>query len=269
MPFRNPDENRTWGRRRYRRVTAGRVALGLCPSCGHRPPEPGRRLCADCAEQRRRADRNRYARARAEGRLYGGKAAEAKRRAGRANTKRRYDARHAAGLCTRCGRHEPVQGGVACEGCRDRRRIRERDIWSERRAEGLCGACGAPAPDGGARCGPCTALQTGRPSRKEYGRKIYARRRARNRCTDCGARSAGAARCPECARRSHARSSEHRGLPAWPARYTVIAIATGEDLGTFESAAEVAGCLAFSKLAAADVEIVSDTSEMARYAAWT
>ena len=269
MPFSNPEDNRAWGRRRYRRVTAGRAALGLCPRCGHRPPEPGRRLCADCGEQRRRADRDRYARARAEGRLYGGKAAEAKRRAGRANTKRRYDARRAAGLCTRCGRHEPVQGGVACKGCRDRRRIREHDIWSERRAEGLCGACGAPAPDGGARCGPCTALQTGRPSRKEYGRKIYARRRARNRCTDCGAWSAGAARCPECAWRSHARSSEHRGLPAWPARYTVIAIATGEDLGTFESAAEVAGCLAFSKLAADDVEIVSDTSEMARYAAWT
>ena len=78
-----------------------------------------------------------------------------------------------------------------------------------------------------------------------------------------------AARCPGCAWRSYSRSAEHRGLPAWPARYTVIAIATGEDLGTFESAAEVAGCLAFSKLAAADVEIVSDTSEMARHAAWS
>ena len=269
MPFKDSEVSRAWGKRRYRRVTAERVARGLCPNCGRRPPEPGRRLCAECGEKRRRADRARYARAKAEGSLYGGKRAEVKRRAGRANTKRRFDARRAAGLCTRCGRHRPVQGGNACEACRDRRRAHERANWAARRAGGLCGVCGAPAPGGGARCDPCAALQTGRPSRKEYGRKVYARRRARNRCTDCGAQSGRAARCPECARRSWARSSEHRGLPAAPARYTVVALATGEDLGTFESPAEVAGCLAFSKLTADDAEIVTDAPEMARYAAWT
>ena len=79
----------------------------------------------------------------------------------------------------------------------------------------------------------------------------------------------GAARCPDCARRSYARSSEHRGLPAWSARFTVIETDTGVCHGSFDSEAEVAACLAFAKLGPDDVEIVSDTSAMTRYAAWS
>ena len=37
---------------------------------------------------------------------------------------------------------------------------------------------------------------------------------------------------------------------------------------TFESHAEVAGCLAFSRLCADDVEIVVDAPVMANYASW-
>ena len=75
----------------------------------------------------------------------------------------------------------------------------------------------------------------------------------------------GASRAPT---RSWARSAEHRGLPAAPTRYTVVDAITGHEYGTFESHAEVAGCLAFSRLCADDVEIVVDAPVMANYASW-
>ena len=65
------------------------------------------------------------------------------------------------------------------------------------------------------------------------------------------------------------RSPEHRGLPVTAPRFTVIEIDTGVDHGTYDSPAEVAACLAFAKLGPDDVEIVSDTSAMTRYAAWS
>ena len=165
MPYRKPEQIRAYERRRYRRVTAERIAAGLCPTCGQRPPAPDRRLCDVCSEQRRRAERARYARAKAEGRVYGGKSAEAKRRAGRANSKKRYDARRAAGMCTRCGKQEPVEGSTVCEQCRDRRRAGEHEQWSARRARRQCGKCGAPT-DGAARCDSCAASQTCNPEVK-------------------------------------------------------------------------------------------------------
>ena len=61
---------------------------------------------------------------------------------------------------------------------------------------------------------------------------------------------------------------EHRGLPASPARFTAIKIDTGECHGSFDSEAEVVACLVFAKLGRDQVEIVSDTSAMTRYAAW-
>ena len=96
-----------------------------------------------------------------------------------------------------------------------------------------------------------------------------------DQCVDCGQPSQGAARCPPCAYRSYARSAEpvaafgHRGLPALPAKFTVIELATGADLGTYENEAEVAACLAFSRLSADDVEIATDMSAIARYASWS
>ena len=49
-----------------------------------------------------------------------------------------------------------------------------------------------------------------------------------------------AARCDPCARRSYLRATEHKGMPALPARLTVIEIDMGIDHGTFDSEAEVA-----------------------------
>ena len=126
--------------------------------------------------------------------------------------------------------------------------------------------CGAPAPDDSACCERC-ARSAAKPARKKAknarGRRRYVRRRVRGLCIDCAAPSQGAARCPECARRSYLRSDEHRGLPILPPRYTVIEIATGADHGTWDSMAEVAMCLAFARLSREDVEVISDVSPMA------
>ena len=219
-------------------------------------------LCVPCAENRRAAERARYAEARAAGKLYGRRDPKERRRNARGRTRRRYDARREAGLCTRCGLRPPVEGGTACEPCRDQRRAGERARW----AAGLCGTCGETTFDGASRCERCAALQADRPSRNAASRKRYARRRARRLCTDCGAPSQGAARCPPCARRSHVRSAGYRGLPPFPPSYRVIEIATGADHGTFESQAEVAACLAFARLSPDEVEIVPDIPAMA--ASW-
>ena len=254
-------------RARERRRTAERVAQGLCVSCGKESPAPGRTSCRRCAGKRRAAERTRYAKARAAGKLYGGRDPKERRRNARGTAKRRYDARRKAGLCTRCGLHPPVEGGTACEPCRDARRAGERRQWAARRAGGLCGRCGEATCDGAARCGRCAALEAGGHRRKNAAsRKRYARRRARGLCTDCGQPSQGAARCEPCARKSYERSDHFRGLPWFAPSYTVIEIATGEDHGTFESLAEVAGCLAFTRLSPDEVEIVSDVPAIA--ASW-
>ena len=84
---------------------------------------------------------------------------------------------------------------------------------------------------GAARHEVCAALKMGRPWREIYASKLYAQRRARNLRTDFCASAMVAARCPPCALRSWARSAEHRGLPAAPARSTVIDAITGEQQG--------------------------------------
>ena len=172
-----------------------------------------------------------------------------------------------AGLCTRCGRHAPVQGGATCQACRDARQAAERKLYAARRAEGQCGRCGDSALEGASRCGPCARLETRRHPRKNAAsRRRYAKRRESWRCTDCGEPSQGAARCVPCAHRSWVRSGQHRGLPILPPRYTVIESATGEDHGTWDSWEEVAMCLAFARLSHDQVEIIiSDTSPMASF----
>lgn len=269
MPYKHRKDARASQRRRYRHRRAERVAAGRCTKCGRRPPEPDRTLCAECGRKRRAADRARYARAKAQGLLYSGKSAEARRKNARAKSKRRYEARTAAGLCVKCGWHRPAEGRTRCESCLARRNAAERDQWASRRALGACGQCGAPA-GGSARCDTCATAQSYNPEVKNAAaRRRYWRRRAVSRCTDCGAYSAGASRCVPCARLSYLRSGEHRGLPAAPASFRVVVIDTGEDLGCWESGAELAACLAFSRLSPDDVEIVSDMPVMNAITSWT
>ena len=269
MPYKHSKDARASQRRQYRRQREERLAAGRCTKCGRCAPEPDRTLCAECGRKRRAADRARYARAKAQGLLYGGKCAETRRKQARAKSKRRYEARTAAGLCVKCGRHQPAEGRTRCEACLARRNAAERDQWASRRARGACGKCGEPA-GGAARCDTCAAAQSYNPEAKNAAaRRRYWRRRAVSRCTECGAYSAGASRCIPCARRSYLRSGEHRGLPTAPSSFRVVLIDTGEDLGCWESGAELAACLAFSRLSPDDVEIVGDEPVMNAITSWT
>ena len=270
-PRRDPDKAKISGRRRYRIKIGERLALGLCPKCGKEPLAAGRSLCAPCCEKRRASDRARYAAGKQAGKLYGGRDIEQRRKAARERSRRRLRKRLEAGLCPRCGRHHPAEGGTACNPCREVRRERERQQWAERRSAGECGRCGTPVPDACPRCESCfrrEASPAARKARNARSRKLYVKRRVRDLCIDCGEPAMGASRCPPCARRSWARSAEHRGLPASPPRFTVIEIATGENHGTYESLADVVLCLAFAKLSRDDVELISDASPMSTMTGW-
>ena len=266
--YTNPETERVRKRQRYQQQTAERQAQCLCPKCGKEKLPPDRRLCDPCGVKRRKAERARYAAGKAAGKLYGGKDPNLCRRIARERSKERFHARHDAGLCTRCGHRPLIAGTTTCEPCSDVRRAADRGQYGKRRAEGLCGRCGGPT-DGGSRCGSCAIFEAGRHERKNAAsRKRYARRRAKRLCTDCAQPSQGASRCPACAHRSYMRSGEHRGLPLYPAGYTVIEIATGQDHGTFQNWADVVTCLVFAGLSHDEVEVLSDVPIMATITSW-
>ena len=165
----------------------------------------------------------------------------------------------------------PLKAVLVCEPCRETRRVSEREKYAERRAAGECGRCGTPTTDGGARCDRCVGSEAKRSRKKAkniQSRRRYARRRARGLCIDCGEPSGGAARCPKCSRRSYVRSGEHRGIPIYPPRFTVIEIATGEVHGIWDSWDEVLMSLAFARLSREQVEVISDASPMMTFTSW-
>ena len=272
LPRRDPAREREYAREHTRRQTEARKAEGLCTACGKAPAAPGRVSCEPCLEKRRASDRANYAAGKAAGKPYGGADPEAKRRAARARGKRRREAWREAGLCVRCGAPPAVEDGTICSPCRENRRAKARRKYAERRASGLCTKCGSPAFGGLTYCGPCAAIRDARrPSelKNAQSRRRYARLRAAGLCTDCGEPSQGAARCEPCAERSYHRSAHFKGIPVWDPSWTVIEIATGEELGTFDSVADIALCLAFAKLGRDQVEIVTDASPMSSLTSWT
>ena len=212
-PRRNPEHARRYERERRRTVYAGRVAAGLCARCGRAEAVPDRTTCEPCAEKHRARDKARYERAKAQGIPYGGRDPEARRRAGRKRSRRRAEARAAAGLCIRCGHAPPEEGRSMCEPCREDRRQAKRDRHRERRAAGLCVHCAAPAPDGKAYCDPCAKHRSRRrnlEAKRETDRRRYAERRARGDCTSCGKPANGAAECETCRDAARARYDARR-----------------------------------------------------------
>ena len=269
---------------------AERRAAGLCEDCAA-PVTGGAAYCAPCASARnerrqrdpeahREADRRRYAERRARGDCTScGKPANgaAECQSCRDAARARYDARRAAGICVRC--RAPTIGGAAhCASCvtgkaashdREAENAARRRQYAERRAKGLCVGCGAASP-GAARCAPCAAVnvaQRDREAENAARRRRYAERRARGLCVECEAPSPWTARCEPCSRRHNETSGAFRGIPIWDPSWTVIEIATGEDLGTYDSEMEVAACLAFAKLSREEVEVISDASPMATFTA--
>ena len=65
MAYKDPAVGRA--RERFQRRTAERIARGLCPRCGKRPPALGRSVCEPCGEKRNSASRDRDAKLRAAG----------------------------------------------------------------------------------------------------------------------------------------------------------------------------------------------------------
>ncbi len=121
MPLKDAEKKQAWDLRNRRRHAA-RLASGTCTRCGRLPAEPGLKVCTDCAEKRRAADRARRTRARQQGKSYGGRDPEQCRRADRAGDRRRRRARLEAGLCTSCGRRRPEDNRSVCEPCREARK---------------------------------------------------------------------------------------------------------------------------------------------------
>ncbi len=202
-PVRDPVRAKDYERERGRRLHAERKAAGLCTKCGRAPARPDRTTCEPCAEKHRARDRARHARAKAEGIPYGGRDPEARRKSGRERSRRRSEARRAAGLCVRCGHIPPEEGRGLCEPCRADRRAARRARDADRRAAGLCVKCAAPAPGGKTYCDPCAAARHKRrkrdpEARREADRRRYAERRARGDCTSCGKPANGAAECRAC-----------------------------------------------------------------------
>ncbi len=260
---RDPEARRDEYRRARRRAEA-RVAQGDCARCGRHPREPDRRLCEDCGERQRGRDRERYARARSQGRLYGGKSTTAKRRNARQRSRRRRQARKARGSCIRCGHVAPLPGGASCEPCLAKRRAAEQAIYAARKAAACCLRCGAVTFEGASSCGPCAVVEARRrPRRNLAARQRYAERRERWLCTACGRPSGGASRCEDCARKSWARSEHVRGLPLYPPGCTVVDAVTGDVQETFQSWEDAVLYLSFKGLALEDVEFLVDRSPMA------
>ena len=238
MAYRDPEVRRARDRERFQRRTAERIARGLCPKCGERPPEPDRRLCAPCAEKRNRACRARDAKLRAAGKP---RRDPAKARvSGRRHRRRQAAERRARGLCPNCGEKPPAPDASLCEPCSGQRREAARARYAkgkaagkpyggrdpgqrrkmareksrrrlrERLEAGLCTRCGhrPPAADG-ATCEPC------REARQAAERELYAARRAAGLCACCGERTFdGAAACAPCAVRKGRRDPAKKNTAA-------------------------------------------------------
>ena len=266
MAYADQDKRRRLDRERHRRRAAEHTARGLCPRCGTRPMAPERRLCAECADRKRAAERARYAAGKGAGKLYGGRRVHTRRRDSRIRGRERHRARRRAGLCTACGRVPPAEGAAVCEDCRTIHRAGERERYARRKAAGRCVRCREPAPAGASRCRGCAEREAARPKERKNAadRKRYARRRARKLCTKCGVSRAGAVSlCEPCSQQSRAGAPEFRGITASQPLFTVVEIATGHELDTFDTHAEALAALAFAGMGSEDVEIVTDASLMA------
>ena len=273
QPRRDQGRRRAYDRERYRRTVDDRLARCLCPRCGAREPESGKKLCAPCGERVREMARARYHKNRTAGLRYGGRGVASRRRSARIRSERRRREWQAASMCTRCGSRPPVEGGTTCAPCRARRQARERERYASLRASNTCVKCAdRPAFDGTAMCMACSAMEaeSGRMERKNAAsRERYRTLRARNRCTTCGASSHGASRCPPCAERSYTRSAHFRGMPEWGPEFTVVDLATMEEHGPFASRADADVCAAFLKLPPGRFEVVAGNHPLGASVGWS
>ena len=209
MPYKDLEVRTAYDRERVARRTAERLAAGLCPRCGSRPPEPERSICEPCAERARAAGRARDARLRAGGQPR--RDPERARAYERERARRQTAERIAWGACSKCGTNPAEPGRRLCSSCAEKRRASDRARYQAGKASGalygganvevkrrsgrlastkrrrtrveagVCRRCGRRPPvEGGATCEPC------RETRQAAERMLYAARRAARLCTRCG-----------------------------------------------------------------------------------
>ena len=207
------------------------TAPAPCRTCRTAPARPDRTQCTACA--RRSADR----------------------------ALARYHAMVAAGRCAACGgeRGAGRADRTLCRACTVKQRPKARRTamrcYHRRKEAGLCVTCGTVAPEPG-RTG-CRACMNA-DNRRRKG--IVNLRRAEGLCVRCAAPTAGTRTCETCAARDRHSAAKHGSLPVWEPRFIVVELATGARHGPWESAEEIALCLAFAKLSRHDVEIIADTA---------
>ena len=253
------------------RQTAERREAGLCPECGEAPPAPERTVCAPCGEKRREKARASYARGKAEGSSTAG----ARSRPGAASGASAAPSAWPHGSPPACAR-------AAASGLRSRTAPHaspagRRAGRSSASATPSAGPPACAAPAGGrrstaargavrARCARPSAAtpRSGTPPRagstRSAGRRGFAPTAASPRRGRPGASRARAG--PTSARpTSGGCRSIRRSTPSSSSD-------TGDDHGTFDSWEDVALCLAFARLSLDQVEVLTDQSPVATWAAW-
>ena len=134
MAYADPEVRRQRDRERFRRRTEARTAAGLCPRCGVQSPAPERSLCDGCAAKCNAASRAHDARLREAGRPRRNPARA--RSYERERSRRERAARHAEGVCTRCGKLPAADGRSSCEPCLEKRRAADRAKYAAGKAAG-------------------------------------------------------------------------------------------------------------------------------------
>ncbi|MCY3701536.1 MAG: hypothetical protein OXG16_02495 [Rhodospirillales bacterium] len=133
MAYRDPAEGRRKDRDRTARLTAARIAAGLCTGCGETEPLPERRLCVLCNEKRNAASGARDARLRAEGKPWRDR--QQAKQYERERSRLQHAERKAAGISTSCGRAPARPERTTCEPCAEQHRANDRARHAKARAE--------------------------------------------------------------------------------------------------------------------------------------
>lgn len=121
----------------------------ICTRCGKRKAEAERTYCVECTIKRMEEDNNRIRKP---------LTASRKERAKELRRKK-YAERKASGICTRCGKHQPVKGKTRCIDCIlfDKKRFKNKKECpnldrSEYPSYGMCYICGEAVRESGKLC---------------------------------------------------------------------------------------------------------------------
>lgn len=113
MGWKNVEDRQQYMRSYMRELRATRKRLGICIMCGKENAFSSFKLCARCMEK----EAARIARIIRKRKHMTGSEKDKIRAISKKSAKKVYRERKEAGLCPRCGRHQPIDGKVHCEIC--------------------------------------------------------------------------------------------------------------------------------------------------------